>query len=71
MKIEEKTRIPAVCGNCGFWAKTQGDDPKTVFGNCKRYPPVWTLVEGEGNVCVFPLTDSVDGCGEFKLRIDA
>lgn len=49
------------CGNCRFFlAEDKGDS-----GECRRYPPVPLIDEGEW-VTIWPAIDSDDFCGEWK-----
>ena len=56
------------CGNCRFWNRASGGDPRASWGQCRRMPPTLPAVSDEKlvHVGVWPHTDLADWCGEWE-----
>jgi hypothetical protein len=63
--------IKSICAQCVHWLSLKGRVNEGIDeGECRRYPP--SLMENDdGVICLRPITEWDDTCGEFKMKHDA
>lgn len=58
------------CSSCAYWERLPAErEMEDDTGLCRRYPPV-VLLDGSDPFTIWPLTDDVDLCGEFRARLN-
>lgn len=57
------------CEECATWHEDK--EPGTVgrCGECRRYPPTVMLNSEDEPMCMWPMTEASDFCGEFTQRV--
>ncbi len=75
--IGEDTPVLPTCGRCRWWAGSSGQEPRGVYGECRRNAPralygeaAWAAKVENGDP-VWPITSDIDYCGEFAIATRA
>lgn len=71
--MEKEKMVRQICRNCEHYEQLQdeiGSKTPPTEGLCKRFPPV-AVGTDEGVVCVRPVVEWFDYCGEYELHLNA
>lgn len=59
------------CAGCKFWLEQTEAADKVRNGLCRRSPPALLYDQEDGALCLQPMTESDDWCGEFAQALQS
>jgi hypothetical protein len=63
-KPKEPANDGKTCGSCKHYEARNESGDETLWGACRRFPPVWFVAE-ETSLCDFSQTEPSQLCGEW------